>query len=95
MGIAFRLPWTVGTENHTAIIDANGCSVATAHGCCREDTDNIAWLLAAAPDLLAAVTGLLDTTDADDVQEIGGSPLALARKTAHDAIGKAEGHSHI
>jgi hypothetical protein len=84
-------PWTLhldrdGTEDIAIICDANGDDLVTSrHFWLPEGDDPVAamWVMTAAPQLLAALKGLLDAT--------GGLPITLLSGPLSDAIHRAKG----
>ena len=82
-------PWTAvecdGNEDDLAITDSDG-----GHVCYSVATHADAELIAAAPELLSALRGLLDWCREHTGPTMPNSPYALLC-VAHEAIAKAEG----
>lgn len=91
---AYRTPWTVGTDNPSrctlAILDADGEVVAEVprfDGTRAGDDENLPHLIAAAPELLAALTAYVKEDD------VGQRLLSPCYVQARAAIAKAKGDS--
>lgn len=83
-------PWRQSLTDDTRIIDSSGCEVASVAGDYQHDYARMeanARLIAAAPELLEALAGMVDS------YELEASPINPALISARAAIAKATGAS--